>query len=74
MLAKPETKCCIECGMPYGMPGFNYHQGNTENGPAYWVDRGILCSPACSLSHFRRRSAEGSLPASPSPNPLDYSR
>jgi len=71
MLAGPEKSRCIECGLPFGMPGFDYHQGRIENGPAYWADRGILCSPACSLKHFRRRKAEGTLPAAPARDPFE---
>ncbi len=46
MLARPETRRCIECGLAYGTDAFGYHEGRIENGPAYWSDRGILCSPA----------------------------
>ena len=70
MLARPETHRCIECGLPYGGVGFWCHQGDIDNGPAYWSDRGILCSPKCSLTHFRRREAEGTLTASPAPDPF----
>ena len=72
MLARPETRRCIECGLSYGTPGFDYHQGNVSNGPAYWCDRGILCSPTCSLAHTRRRIVEGTLPDHPAPNPFDF--
>lgn len=71
MLARQETPRCIECGLAYGLPGFAYHHGREDDGPAYWVDRGILCSPACSLQHFRKREAEGTLPAAPAPNPFE---
>ncbi|PSJ62546.1 hypothetical protein [Kumtagia ephedrae] len=74
MLARPETRRCIECGLPFGMPGFNYYHGSIDNGPAYWSDRGILCSPACSLVHHQRRDAEGTLPTAPAPNPFEYGR
>jgi hypothetical protein len=70
MLARPETRRCIECGLPYGAIGFWCHHGDIENGPAYWSDRGILCSPKCSLAHFRRREAEGTLPVAPAPDPF----
>jgi hypothetical protein len=70
MLARPETRRCIECGLPYGAIGFWCHHGDIENGPAYWSDRGILCSPKCSLAHFRRRETEGTLPAEPAPDPF----
>ena len=42
-----------------------------ENGAAYWSDRGILCSPKCSLAHFRKREAEGTLSHEPAPDPFD---
>lgn len=71
MLARPETKRCIECGLPFDAPTFQYHEGIAEHGPAYWVDRGILCSPSCSLTHFRRREAEGTLPDRPAPDPFE---
>jgi hypothetical protein len=71
MLARPEKHRCIECGMPFGSVAFWYHQGNIDNGPAYWSDRGILCSPACSLAHHRKRAAEGTLPDHPAPDPFD---
>jgi hypothetical protein len=71
MLARPEKHRCIECGMPFGAATFWYHQGNIDNGPAYWCDRGVLCSPACSLAHYRKREAEGTLPDHPALNPFD---
>ena len=74
MLARPETRRCIECGLPYGMPAFGYYEGRVENGPAYWSDRGILCSPNCSLTHFKRRKAEGTMPDRPAGNPFDIDR
>lgn len=74
MLARPETRRCIECGLPFGMPGFSYYHGNMEDGPAYWTDRGVLCSSACSLKHFHRRQSEGSLPERPAPDPFESDR
>jgi hypothetical protein len=71
MLARPESRACIECGLPFGAPNFHYHYGRIGNGPAYWCDRGLLCSPACSLAHHKRRIAEGTAPDEPAPNPLD---
>ena len=71
MLARPETRRCIECGLPYSTNAFWYHEGRPENGPAYWSDRGIICSPACSLTHFKRRQAEGTLLSEPAANPFD---
>lgn len=71
MLARPEAYRCIECGLPYRATGFSYHKGNIENGTAYWSDRGILCSPQCSLAHHRKRAAEGTLPQAPAPDPFE---
>lgn len=71
MLARPERHRCIECGLAFGEPGFDLHHGNIENGPAYWCDRGVLCSPRCSLAHYHKRAAEGTLPTEPAPNPLE---
>jgi hypothetical protein len=68
MLARPETRRRIECGLPFGSVGFWYHHGNIDDGPVYWSDRGILCSPKCSLAHFRRREMEGTLPDAPAPD------
>jgi hypothetical protein len=71
MLARGEKYKCIECGLPYAADGFDLHYGRIENGPAYWSDRGLLCSPKCSLQHHRKRAAEGTLPAAPAPNPME---
>lgn len=71
MLARPERHRCIECGLPYGAEGFALHYGRIENGPAYWCDRGLLCSPQCSLAHTRKRIAEGTLPREPAPDPFE---
>lgn len=70
MLARPETYKCIECGLPFGADGFALHHGTLENGPAYWCDRGVLCSPQCSLAHNRKRAAEGTLPTEPARDPF----
>jgi hypothetical protein len=71
MLARPDTRCCIECGRPYGASGFWFHEGRIDHGPAYWSDRGVLCSPLCSLAHVHRREAEGTLPVEPAPHPFE---
>ncbi len=71
MLARTEKYRCIECGLPYAADGFSLHYGRIENGPAYWSDRGLLCSPQCSLAHYRKRAAEGTLPKQPAPDPMD---
>jgi len=71
MLKKTQPRACIECGLPYGHPDFGYHYGRIENGPAYWSDRGLLCSHACSTAHFERRVKEGDPMKEPAPNPLE---
>ncbi len=71
MLARPDAYRCIECGLPYRAPGFHYYHGMLEEGPAYWTDRGILCSPQCSLTHHKKRRAEGTLPQEPAPDPFE---
>jgi hypothetical protein len=71
MLARPERHRCIECGLAYSEDGFDLHSGRIENGPAYWCDRGLLCSPKCSVAHYRKRADEGTLATEPAPNPLD---
>jgi len=71
MLARPEKFKCVECGRAMGTPGFAYYHGLIEKGPAYWSDRGILCSIECSLAHHQKRLAEGTLPTRPAPDPFD---
>ncbi len=71
MLERPGKFRCVECGLSFGAAGFHHHHGMVEDGPAYWCDRGVLCSPACSLAHHRRRAAEGTLPDKPAPDPFD---
>ena len=70
MLARPETFRCIECGLPFGSPAYSYSHGDIDQGAAYWSDRGVLCSPACSTAHFEKRRADGTLPSQPAPNPM----
>lgn len=57
--------------MAYGHPDFAYHAGKAQNGPAYWSDRGLLCSHACSVAHYERREKEGDPMKEPAPNPLE---
>lgn len=71
MLARPEKYRCIECGLPYGADTFQYYHGKIEDGPAYWSDRGLLCSTKCSLAHHRKRAEEGTLQREPAPNPFE---
>jgi hypothetical protein len=71
MLSRPQQHACVECGLPYGHPDFSYHAGQVRNGPAYWSDRGLLCSNACSVAHCIRRDREGTPMAAPGPNPFE---
>jgi len=71
MLARPDKHRCIECGLPYEAESFALHYGRVENGPAYWCDRGLLCSIECSLAHTRKRMAEGTMPRDPAPDPME---
>jgi len=64
---------CVECGKPYGKPDFGYQSGRIERGPAYWSERGLLCSHVCATAHFKRRDAAGEPMREPAPNPLDAS-
>jgi hypothetical protein len=71
MLTKTQPRVCNECGLPYGHASFSYHYGQIGNGPAYWSDRGLLCSHACSMAHFERREKQGDPMREPAPNPLE---
>jgi hypothetical protein len=71
MLQRPQAPACIECGRPYGHPAFAHHAGRSESGPAYWSDRGLLCSHACATAHFERRVKAGDPMREPAPNPLE---
>ena len=68
MLARAEKYRCIECGMLYGTETFAYYEGRIDLGPAYWCDRGLLCSPECALTHHKKRLAEGTVPQTPAPS------
>ncbi len=62
MLARPETRRCIECGLPFGAIGFTCYHGDIDEGPAYWSDRGILLLAemlAGALAPARRQLAGG---------------
>jgi hypothetical protein len=71
MLKRTQARTCIECGLPYGHPDFVYHADRTESGPAYWSERGLLCSHACSTAHFEKRMKAGDPMTEPAPNPLE---
>jgi hypothetical protein len=71
MLKRTQARACIECGLAYGHPDFTYYAGRIESGPAYWSDRGLLCSHACSAAHFERREREGDPMTEPAPDPLE---
>ncbi len=65
---------CVECDTPYEDPAFCYFGGIPEAGPAYWSDKGVLCSPKCSLDHFLKRQAAGDPMTAPAPHPGVKSR
>ena len=71
MLAKTPRTVCIECGLDYWAPGFSHDHGRPDYGPAYWSDRGLLCSPTCAGDHYRKRVAEGTMPSLPVDCPVD---
>jgi ferredoxin len=71
MLNRIRPRACVECGLPYGHTDFSYHSGKIESGPAYWSDRGLLCSHACSTAHFERREKEGDSMKDPAPDPFE---
>lgn len=71
MLKKAPARACLECGLPYGHPDFTYHAGRVESGPAYWSERGLLCSHACSTAHFEKRVKAGDPMAEPASNPIE---
>lgn len=64
---------CVVCGRPLADPAFAMHGGRPANGPAYWSDRGLLCSLACALAHERQRREAGEPMTEPAENPLDRS-
>ena len=71
MLTRPHQAKCVECGKAYGRPDFEYHYNRIENGPAYWSDRGLLCTIECSMEHYKRRKEAGDPIGPPAPNPLE---
>ena len=72
MLARTPKSACIECGLAYGAPGFSLDHDRADLGPAYWSDRGLLCSPECAQTHARKRLAEGTFPKGPVECPVDW--
>jgi hypothetical protein len=60
---------CVECSKVYDAPDYCHHGGNPAAGPAYWSDKGALCSPKCSLDHFLKRQATGDPMTKPAPMP-----
>ena len=62
---------CLTCGKPYGATDFGYYSGRPENGPAYWSERGLLCSHECAGQPHRQRFAAGDPMRDPADNPLE---
>jgi hypothetical protein len=74
MLDRSPVPACIECARGADDPAFAWHGGRRADGPAYWSDRGLLCSPACATAHARRRRAEGTEMREPAPAPAPARR
>lgn len=72
MLARPETNHCVVCRRRFGDDAFAYYYGQIEQGPAYYCDEGILCSPACALKQFERRREDGTYPQRPAEDPFEF--
>jgi hypothetical protein len=70
MLARTPRFTCAECAKTEYEPGFVWYHGDPAEGPAYWSDKGVLCSPACAQAHFRARVAAGETPTVPAEPPL----
>ncbi len=70
MLNRSPSPACVECGMPMSAEGFGFHHGRRDDGPAYWSDEGVICSPACAAAHARRRLAEGREMKEPAAEPI----
>lgn len=71
MLTRLHHTNCVQCGKPYGSPEFVYHAGRIEKGPAYWSDRGLLCSQVCAAEHHASRAEAGNPMHEPAENPLE---
>lgn len=69
MLWTNARRACVECGKLADAEGFRQHKGRRRNGPAYWSDEGLICSPACATSHFAKRRAQGREMREPAPAP-----
>lgn len=69
MLWTNARRACVECGKLSDAEGFGHHYGQRRNGPAYWSDDGLICSPTCVASHVAKRRAEGREMREPSPAP-----
>jgi hypothetical protein len=69
MLARTPSLACLECGKPLAAPDFAFHGARRERGPAYWSDRGVLCSAVCATRHAAKRRAEGTDMRDPAPDP-----
>lgn len=59
MLRMNTRRACVECGKLADAEDFGFHKGRRGSGPAYWSDEGLICSPACAVSHVARRRAQG---------------
>lgn len=69
MLRMNSRRGCVECGKLMDAESFDFHYGLRANGPAYWSDEGLICSPVCATSHFKRRKGENREMREPAPAP-----
>jgi hypothetical protein len=58
-LALSITHNCVVCEKHYDAAGFYYAHDIKAEGPAYFSDKGALCSPQCALDHYLKRKADG---------------
>jgi hypothetical protein len=66
---------CVECDKLEDDSTFCFYNDERMNGPAYWSDKGVLCSAKCATDHYLKRLAAGEVMApSPRPRQLDEDR
>ena len=69
MLDRSPRPVCVECSLPLEALTFTWQRGLQGMGPAYWSDRGVLCSVACVVAHVAKRRADGTEMREPAPEP-----
>lgn len=70
MLTKASEFTCIVCGRGPDHPDYAWGNGRSSDGPAYWSERGAMCSAACALSHGLKRAADGDAMSEPADPPF----